>query len=133
LVVGPGGIIQTRDELVPVLSTFGIIRYTGYVVGVSNYAATLNVVNNDAGDLVALVGTSVRERDSHEVEIMFAPSEGRRTDTLRTTKEALGLPALYDGYEGDLSLLGRKIVVFESLRANVRVTLPDAIVVGEKN
>jgi hypothetical protein len=121
------GMWQNEEVYTSVLQNFGIEKVEGYVTGVSNYAATLNVANA-AGNLVELEGTVITERSNNEVEIMGVTI----ARPILETKAALGLDEEFPGYEGDIDLLGRKIVVFRHTGRSTNRELPKSIVAGNK-
>ena len=141
----------------PVLSAFGIERVVGYVVNVVNYSAEIYVKNyyragGTGSDEIFYPGADITRRmanpdlTSNPVDIRIRFSDpgytigiDQRLDVNRmsgnlmsTTKAALGIDEDYEGYEGDLDLLGKKITIYRNVVISARGAVPSAVVVGVK-
>jgi hypothetical protein len=118
------GLLETQIIYTPVLRTFGMERLVGYITGVRNYAANVNVYNV-SGEAVSLgAGTPFGERDRNNIEI-----RGIGFNPIQSTVDAFGLDADYADARA-VELLGRRIDVFRTILANDRRPVPNAILVG---
>ena len=137
LVPGGAGVLQNVEVLTPVLENFGVERVIGYVTGVRNYAATLNIAHED-GFIERLEGTPVLERTTWgDIEIQYLSTERnllnqitRHTSgRIRTTMDTIGLRTDYEPVE----LLGRKVAVFRHINRADTGTLPNAMILGARH
>jgi hypothetical protein len=155
------GVITPTERGVPVLNLFGIQALTAYVVGVENYAMTLNLEAYNAigmdpgfvggtttftGDAITpaqILGTGILGT-SVDVQLAFANpvrnAAGTQTgwsaqQNIMTTFDAIGLetPEEIPAYMANRYWLGRRITVFRHASAAMAGRpLPSAISVGTR-